>query len=590
MKKIMKNILSALSICLFVVANAFGAEGSLYFVGGFNNWDISHPEIAIKNANGIFEALIDFSSNREFKMSNVNPEGSWLRFDEGTLYPSSSINQDEWIPIQEWPESPNIAAPDKRVYTVKVDLNNMRMMFSTSASGHDPWSGTLPVMFISTEGNKPITSKVEYLQATYYLDPMGVEDVEAIGSPDDQALMQIRGRGNYTWWGFDKKPYRIKLDKKTELLGMKKSKHFALLAHADDSAAGLRNTLGFAASEAIGMPWTPATRPLEVVLNGDYIGLYWLTETVRVDKDRVNVVEQEDGAIVDVDGGWLVEIDNYDSDPHVTVMDTSGHPIWFTYKSPEVLSSEQQSYLLSAMQSIQNALASGEENVASDLVDFDVLARYFIVNQLMLDMESFHGSCYLNRQRGEDDKWKFGPVWDFGNAFAAGRADKPRFIFDHPDFSQTWIGEFYAMPTFVEIVKKIWSRFLAEGPDMLSTALHEYADQIVAAAISDGKRWPKYSHADVARESERLQSWLYGSIEWLKTQWGSDADVEKIDSKKLSFSVNGKYLIIESSIQCQIPLISIDGTTRLLTLHPGTNTFQLSPGLYMYGTYKVFIH
>lgn len=587
---IMKSIISALAICFCVVAQAFCAPQSLYFVGGFNNWDISHPEIAVPDANGIFETDIDFSNNRDFKMSTVNPEGSWTRFDEGTIYPVSGVSENEWIAIQELQQSPNIAAPGKRIYTVKVDAANMRMMFSTSASGHDPWSGTLPVMFITTEGNKPITSKEEYLQATYYLDPMGVEDVEAIGSPDDQALMQIRGRGNYTWWGFDKKPYRIKLDKKTELLGMKKSKHFALLAHADDSAAGLRNALGFSASEAIEMPWTPATRPLEVVLNGDYIGLYWLTETVRVDKDRVNVVEQEDGAIVDVDGGWLVEIDNYDSDPHVTVMDTSGHPIWFTYKSPEVLSAEQHSYLQSAMQSIQNALASGNERDASNLVDFDVLARYFIVNQLMLDMESFHGSCYLNRQRGEDEKWKFGPVWDFGNAFAAGRADKPRFIFDHPDFSQTWIGEFYAMPTFVDAVKIIWSRFLADGPEMLTTALHEYADQIAAAAICDGKRWPKYSHADVAGESDRLQSWLDGSIEWLKIQWGNGAEVERVDSNQLSFSVNGKNLTIESSIQCQLPLISIDGITRILTLHPGTNTFQLSPGLYMHGTHKVFIH
>ncbi|MDE6638479.1 MAG: CotH kinase family protein [Muribaculaceae bacterium] len=586
----MKSILAAIFTCLCVAFHTFGATQSLYFVGGFNNWDISHPEIATPGANGIFEVDIDFSNNREFKMSTVNPEGSWTRFDEGTLYPNSTIKDNEWIPIQEFQKSPNIAAPEKRIYTVKVDLDNMSMMFSTDISRHEPWSGTLPVMFITTEENQPVTSKEEYLQARYYIDPMGVEDVEAIGSRDDQALMQIRGRGNYTWWGFDKKPYRIKLDKKTELLGMNKSKHFALLAHADDSAAGLRNALGFAASEAIGMPWTPATRPLEVVLNGDYIGLYWLTETIRVDKDRVNIVEQADDAVVDVDGGWLVEIDNYDSDPHVTIKDTSGHPIWFTYKSPEVLSQEQQSYLQTAMQSIQNALASGNESEANSLVDFDILARYFIVNQLMLDMESFHGSCYLNRQRGNEEKWKFGPVWDFGNAFAVGRADKPRFIFDHPDFSQTWIGEFYALPTFVEIVKKIWETFLVDGPDQLATVLKEDADQIAAAAICDGKRWPQYSHADVALESDRLQSWLDGSIEWLMTKWGSGADVESIENDHLSFRIDGKDLIIESSSYRTLPLISIDGTIRQLMLNPGINTFHLSSGIYICNFQKFAIY
>ncbi len=571
------------------MAQAAGAAESIYFVGGFNNWDISHTEIATPDADGIFEINIDFSSNREFKMSTVNPEGSWTRFDEGTLYPSSSIKENEWTPIQEWQKSPNISAPENRIYNVKVDLESMRMMFSTSQSGVDPWSGTLPVMFITTEGKQPITSKEQYLQATYYLDPMGVEGVEAVGSPEDPALMQIRGRGNYTWTGFDKKPYRIKLDKKTELMGMKKNKHFALLAHADDSAAGLRNALGFSASETIGMPWTPATRPLEVVLNGDYIGLYWLTETIRVDKDRVDVVEQADYAVDNVDGGWLVEIDNYDSDPHVTVVDSSGHPIWFTYKSPEELSSEQHSYLQTAMQSIQDAVSSGNESEAAQLVDFDILARYFIVNQLMLDMESFHGSCYLNRQRGEDEKWNFGPVWDFGNAFAAGRADKPRFIFDHPDFSQTWIGEFYAMPAFVDVVKQIWQQFLGEGPASMSASLKENADEIAAAAVCDGRRWPKYSHANVAYEAERLQSWLDGSIEWLKMQWGADNGVEIVAGNQFSFRIEGASLIIDSADKCTFPLFHPDGTRRILSLHPGINTFTLPAGIYIFNSHKFII-
>lgn len=452
------------------------------------------------------------------------------------------------------------------------------------------YSGTLPVLFINTEGGAPIVSKETYLHATYYLDNMGIDGVESIGSASQPLGMQIRGRGNYSWSGFDKKPYRIKLDKKTELLGMKKSKHFALLAHADDSAAGLRNALGFAASEALAMPWTPATRPLEVVLNGDYIGLYWLTETVRVDTDRVDVVEQADYAVEDVDGGWLVEIDNYDTDPHITVKDSSGHSIWFTYKSPEELSQEQKAYLQNAMQSIQDALASRNEEEAVRLVDFDILARYFISNQLMLDMESFHGSCYLNRQRGADEKWKFGPVWDFGNAFASSRADKPRFIFDHPDFSQTWIGEFYAMPAFVEVVKQVWSGFLADGPEKLSAVLKQDAGQIEVAAICDGRRWPKYAHTDIAEQAARLQSWLDGSIEWLKSQWGYDTGVETIENNQLSVRLDGQSLIIDSASRRDVPLVAPDGTTRFLSVDPGVNTFHLPAGIYICNRQKFIIY
>ena len=590
---IIRNLFLSLLSSLMIIFVSFPADATtrmLYFTGGFNGWDISHP-LAVAEKDGLFETVIDFSSDNSFKLSTKNPEGSWNTFDEATLYPTGNLRQDEWGPIAIHPVSPNIIAPDKRIYTVKVDLDNMRIIFSTGVEDSDPWSGTLPVMFINTADNAPIVSKENYLQATYYLDPMGTEGIEAVGSASEPLPLQIRGRGNYTWTGFDKKPYRIKLDKKAALLGMEKSKHFALLAHADDSAAGLRNAVGFSASQAMELPWTPATAPLEVVLNGDYIGLYWLTETIRVDTDRVNVVEQEENATTDVDGGWLVEIDNYDSDPHVTLTGADGYPIWFTYKSPEILSAEQHNYLFDAMQSIQNALAAGDEHKAAELVDFKTLARYFIVNQIMLDMESFHGSCYLYRQRGENEKWQFGPVWDFGNAFAAGRADKPRFIFDNPDFTQVWIGDFYKLPGFVEEVKHSWASFLDNnGPEFLTEAITDYTDRIAVAVINDAHRWPRYSHADIAYQSSQLERYLSGSIDWLKEQWGDDTGVGSLAISHLSISIQGNVVTVTGQQNLNLPITTIDGNTRLLNIQPGDNIFTLSPGLYILAGRKLLVH
>ena len=182
-----------------------------------------------------------------------------------------------------------------------------------SSSGNG-YSETLPVMFINTENSQAITSKENYINATYYIETFGLDGYEAVGSKEEQLPLEIRGRGNYTWRDFDKKPYRIKLGSKAALLGMNKSKHFALLAHADDNLGFYRNTLGFEFSRLMGMPYTPAQEPVEVVLNGNYIGLYFLTETIRIDEDRVNIVEQEDYATdaSEITGGWLVEIDNYD--------------------------------------------------------------------------------------------------------------------------------------------------------------------------------------------------------------------------------------------------------------------------------------
>ena len=109
-------------------------------------------------------------------------------------------------------------------------------------------SGTLPVLYITTQNNTPVTSKDYYLQATYYLDAKNISGYTNIGSASAPLSMEIKGRGNYSWTGFDKKPYRIKLAEKQSLLGMIKSKHFTLLAHADDAKdkkGYMRNAIGF---------------------------------------------------------------------------------------------------------------------------------------------------------------------------------------------------------------------------------------------------------------------------------------------------------------------------------------------------------
>ncbi|MBP5315704.1 MAG: hypothetical protein J6Y87_07565 [Muribaculaceae bacterium] len=64
---------------------------------------------------------------------------------------------------------------------------------------HDPEdyiSGTLPVLFVNTAGNVPITSKEEYVDATYYLDSEEIDGIESVGEADKQLAMQIRERGN----------------------------------------------------------------------------------------------------------------------------------------------------------------------------------------------------------------------------------------------------------------------------------------------------------------------------------------------------------------------------------------------------------
>ena len=100
--------------------------------------------------------------------------------------------------------------------TVKCgsDATTLEMFFSK-----------LPVVYINTENAAPIVSKEDYINAELIIQ--GNETYNSDTTTLYNGVTEIRGRGNSTW-GQPKKPYRLKLDKKTDLLGMGKSKHWVL--------------------------------------------------------------------------------------------------------------------------------------------------------------------------------------------------------------------------------------------------------------------------------------------------------------------------------------------------------------------------
>lgn len=401
------------------------------------------------------------------------------------------------------------------------------ILLATTAMLATSPSGSLPVLYINTENHVPITSKETYVRATYYLDPMGKDGVQAFGSKDAPLPLQIKGRGNYTWNAFDKKPYRLKLDAKAGLLGFRKNKHFGLLAHADDNKGFLRNAVGFKLSEMIGLDWTPGQQPVEVVLNGDYIGLYFLTELIRVDKDRVNIVEQPDNISHpdSITGGWLVEIDNYRDDPNVIITEYGTEEIVFTYKTPEALSAAQEGFLRTQMTAINTAIYTTDKSSTAweQYIDIESLARFYIVQELMDNYESFHGSCYLYRDMGRDCKWKFGPVWDFGSSFVR---NKTQYLYQGDVWHNTWIPELCRFPRFINRVKAIWQEFQASKLAEVYPFIDQYTSDIALAAKADRERWPRYGNEDVAACAAQIKQWLANTTTWLRKQWGGQSSTQ----------------------------------------------------------------
>lgn len=416
-------------------------------------------------------------------------------------------------------------------------------------------SGTLPVLYImdvkDLNGNpsdeilsKDLADK-SYRAGTYWLDVtpckwMVDAGYKSVGSEEAPLDLTIKARGNYTRTGFSKKPFKLKLDKKQALLGMTKSKHWAILAHADDNYGYMRNFTGFNLGKRIGLPWTPAQQPVEVVINGDYRGLYFLTESIRVGDDRVPITELDDN-VDDADlatGGYLVELDNYDEENQIR-MEEKGcvytglrDVLRITWDTPEAYSELQKRFVTQQFTAMNDAVGACSDDLWK-YMDLDDAARYYLVEEICSHVESYHGSTYLFRDRGAAQKWHFSPLWDMGNAFNGPTNDN---FYYHSPFGNTWIASMMANQTFRAKVEATWRWFMSNKFDGLYDDLDTYAAAIKEAAKADRARWkdaalpastdnnnptPVVDNTDMDSRLAAVKSHLQAKTEWLKGRFGN---------------------------------------------------------------------
>lgn len=464
---------------------------------------------------------------------------------QGGLRPRGDVNCDWEVSIADvnaMVDAIVAGTPYHSLYTYAYDINgdkeitvaDLNVLIGALLGDELPpmptYSGSLPVLYINTEGYQDIVSKEEYRQAQWWLDNMGDERYASLGSSQHPLGMQIKGRGNYTWRMYDKKSFRLKLDDKQPLMGMHSNRHWCLMAHPDDFLARLKNTMGFEMSRRIGLAYTPAQEPVEVVLNGQYIGLYFLTEKIRVDKHRVNIEEQMDGE-TDPDkitGGWLLEITNAPEDNTLYFFEQQEDIISLgvTPESPENLSWRQERYLRNFIQKANDAIYTDDKTSTEweQYIDIDTLAMYYIVGEIMDDLEYFSGSCFMYKHRGDSTKLVFGPVWDFGNAFQRhaiyGDTEFNKFIYEQPTvFKSHWIEEICKFPHFRKKVREHWLAFWNSTFDDLDIEqyVEDFVNTIRPAYYADGQRWHCY---DIDYQKRNFVTFIYRKIYWLNSQWG----------------------------------------------------------------------
>lgn len=404
----------------------------------------------------------------------------------------------------------------------------------------------LPVVIINTENNEEPTYESESAPE----GAMGESIINATKVPcsitirlhedtlyesgiykADTSGATIRIRGN-TSAKMRAKPYKLKLEKKADLLMRNdddkyKDKEFLLLITYNNC---LKTYVGFTLNNIIDMPYKPAFRPVNVFMNNTYQGLYYLAESVKLNKNcRVNV-DKKTGYIFEYDAYWWNE-DYYIETEFINPA------MKYTLKYPDTknITEDQKTYIEQWLKDMQLAVLDGQ---SEDYLCLDTCARWILAHDL-LGISDGAGSNLFFAKSDNTSQSKAYPVtlWDFD---CVGKRED--------DWSSAHKGKYFfnAMfnndknNSFITVYCKEWINFnKSKVTEKLIADIKEFA------ASDEGKAFEKSFNLTNIRYKNYVPSWSITAQAKTYEEWFTKRK-EWIDE-----SINNLYPEIMDSIHSQ---------------------------------------
>ena len=339
------------------------------------------------------------------------------------------------------------------------------------------------------------------------------------------AKLKIRGNTSARYSSNGRFPYKLKLDEKFDLLEpligrpndgkAYADKDWVLLNYGND---GYR-ICGDAIADAVGREWSPDYCYVALYLNGEYRGLYVLSEAVEEgsgtedEKWRVNV--DDDGYVFECDAYWWNE-DLYFSTPM-----TENTPMYFTFKYPDADKMDENSpeyqYLKNYMIEFEAALKKNDDSYL-DYIDLDSFVKWLLVSDYLCISDG--GGCNLflyKKDSTSETKIAMGPNWDFDSYMGDYNALATiRIYWNEAPF-------YYHQLIKKESFQKRYKELFAQTYEILDEYVEQAFAQIDESAHSqllnyDNMRFGT-STKSLSTRKEAFLAWLEDHLEWMETQF-----------------------------------------------------------------------
>ena len=373
-------------------------------------------------------------------------------------------------------------------------------------------AGGLPVVKIDTKDGAPILDRENYVNMAFALtDPDNPNNnITAVNDKDG-----IRGRGNSTWvyTNYVKKPYRIKFDEKQSLFGLPAAKSWVLLAEYLDETLIL-NTTAFELGNVLGMPYNHTYHHVQLYLNGEYKGVYGLTEQNQVGEGRVDIDEGH---------GWFIEIDsNYDEEPNFR---TTSYNLPVMIKSPEEkpadIDNPAYDFVRNDVNELCDSMASANfpENGYRDLINMNTFIDFLLANEIVMNTELWHPKSTFSYKDG-GGKISMGPLWDFDWAFGPTEwydGAIPTHFQKHTGRSSwhQFFKRFFEDPVFSVKYKERWNEKYSEIL-AVSEFIGDMGTRLEESAAENFKIWPTSNN--YAQQITNMKNWWNNRCLWLNSE------------------------------------------------------------------------
>ena len=395
----------------------------------------------------------------------------------------------------------NRRVPFGNIYNVTIDWLTDRI-------------ASVPRIDIDIDGGYYVTSKDYYLNAKFRISGNGVYE-------NFTDSVQIKGRGNSSW-SASKKPYRLKFDEKVKPFGLTKGKSWVLLANSQRGSL-MANAIAMKIGQMSGAKYPNHIIPVELYMNGTYMGSYMFTEKVGMANNSVDIDEEE---------GYLVELDTYEnSDEPIYRTGVYNLPVKVAepdldeYINEEYAEDRRQAIILDS-RNMQNAVSNGTG--LEDVLDIDATARFFLTNDLVLNQEINHpkSTFYHKNESDPNGKIAFGPLWDFDWGFNYENGSQYCYSGQTSSVIKTSMSayRFWLDMTNNEVFKKhyyhVWKEFMENNS---IAELHDYIDSYYNFAKTsfqnNAYEWGSYygfSESDRDRAKQWVQeraNYIYNNLD-----------------------------------------------------------------------------